>query len=111
MGKPISLEQVAALLAKPPQGVSSTKFEPRGGYEPPPQYGPLRWHENQVPCMSRGCRVHTPWRVNGIALCTIHALYRMNILVLETNGEDLPHKGASGYPNLEGVEEVVYNTT
>lgn len=53
------------------------------------QKGPLRWYEHSMPCSNHagyrggGCGSPTYCRVEGAPLCMMHALRRLNELVLE----------------------------
>lgn len=106
MSTPLSSEQIKELLAPK----AKAKPKPQSGYtarELPPQLGPLKSHEKEQRCVSSGyyaidletneryykkysrgsCRSPTHWTLDGIPLCSVHAMYRMSELILELRGE------------------------
>jgi hypothetical protein len=59
----------------------------------PQQKGPLRRYEREMQCLNTwgvkkiSCRAPTYLKLNGIPLCSVHALWRMNDIIMELTGE------------------------
>jgi hypothetical protein len=45
--------------------------------------GPLRHHDREMRCASRGCTSPTHFKLKGIAYCMMHCLRHMNELLTE----------------------------
>jgi hypothetical protein len=58
-----------------------------GLYPLPAQKGPLRYNEDERPCVNltgkTTCGSPTHWRVQSVPRCMVHALYRLNELLIE----------------------------
>src|SRR5262245_19553413 len=78
MTNPLSLDEVTALLERD-KHISLTKK----GYPPNKQDGPLRWYDATMRCTARGCASPTYCKVDGIPLCTMHSLSRLNDMVID----------------------------
>jgi len=50
------------------------------------QYGPLRWFDTEMRCVSRGCSSPTYCKLEGVPYCTMHALKLMNELLIRYEG-------------------------
>lgn len=48
----------------------------------PEQFGPLRHFDREMRCASRGCSSPTHFKLQGIPLCMIHCLRKMNEMLL-----------------------------
>jgi hypothetical protein len=117
MAEQLSPAQIAALLAKLATGGYTAGTTTRPAMPPPPQVGPVRWHDITSPnkslrCASRGCSSSTPWKVNNVPYCTVHTIYALNALVLQLTDEQLPTEGLSArYPTQMGAATSEHNTT
>jgi len=49
----------------------------------PKQVGPLRFHDTEARCASRGCSSPTYLRVQGVPKCGTHALIELNTMLVE----------------------------
>lgn len=49
------------------------------------QYGPLRWFDKEMRCVSRGCSSPTYCKVEHKPLCMIHSLRTLNELLTESS--------------------------
>jgi hypothetical protein len=47
------------------------------------QNGPLRWYDTEMRCVSRGCSSPTHCKVEGLPLCMMHSLRKLNELCIE----------------------------
>lgn len=56
--------------------------EPKSNHPIPEQYGPLRQFETVGRCASRGCSSPTFFKVQGIHYCMIHALRKLNEMLV-----------------------------
>ena len=52
-------------------------------YGVPPQKGPLKRYDKEMRCTSRRCGSPTYYKVEGMPLCTVHALKMLNELIVE----------------------------
>jgi hypothetical protein len=85
MNKSLDSATIAALLERGSDGDDSFI---RKTYAIPEQYGPLRYFDPPwKPCASRGCRSPTPYKVSGIRYCTVHALRKLNDMLIERGVE------------------------
>lgn len=71
--KPIS-EDLLKELTQPAEVYTST------------QVGPLRWFDREMRCLSKRCGAPTYLKVNGVALCWVHAIRRLNEIIVEMEG-------------------------
>jgi hypothetical protein len=59
----------------------------------PQQKGPLRRFDREMQCLNSygprkiSCRSPTYYKVNGIPLCSVHAIQRLNDIIIELTGE------------------------
>lgn len=58
-----------------------------GAYPAVEQHGPLRWFEKEMRCASKGCGSPTGCKLQGIPRCGIHALRKMNEMLIERGVE------------------------
>jgi hypothetical protein len=72
----LPIEEIQRLLNKPETP------KPRK-YPIPVQNGPLRFYDREMRCASRRCGSPTHMKVEGISYCNMHALRRLNELVVE----------------------------
>lgn len=72
--KGLSPELIEALLKK------ETASSP--GKSNAPQIGPLRYYDTSTHCASLRCGTATNYRVQGVPLCTIHALQKLNGMLI-----------------------------
>lgn len=47
------------------------------------QFGPLRWYDVEMRCAARRCNSPTYCKVDGIPNCTMHALKRLNDVIVQ----------------------------
>jgi hypothetical protein len=73
----LSPEQISELL-------NLSKVLEREHAIPNEQKGPLRWFDREMRCTSRRCSSPTYSKVNGIPLCQMHALQKLNELLITT---------------------------
>ncbi len=86
MNKVIDSATIAALLERGSDREDSDFLQKR--YVVPEQNGPLRYFEPPwKPCASRGCSSPTPYKVKGVRYCTVHALRKMNDMLIELGVE------------------------
>ena len=52
-------------------------------YKVPEQKGPVRFFDETLRCASRGCSSPTHFKLQGVAYCTIHLIWKMNDKFLE----------------------------
>jgi hypothetical protein len=52
----------------------------------PQQNGPLRWIDSKARCASPGCTSPTYCKVEYVPYCMMHALCKLNELVIEIQG-------------------------
>ena len=57
-------------------------------YPVPPQYGPLRQHDREMRCASRGCGSSTFYKVLGTPRCMTHALRQLNDMLAGVDNGD-----------------------
>lgn len=72
----IELDQLGTVISDEPKH-----------YPVPEQFGPLRWHDKEVRCASRGCASPTYLKVSRVPRCMVHALRELNEMLIEL-GED-----------------------
>jgi hypothetical protein len=76
----MELSEIEALLSEPQE---SKEYQwPRVE-----QKGPLRQFDNEMRCASRGCRSPTHFKVKGIPYCMIHAMRKLNDMLIELGVE------------------------
>lgn len=51
-------------------------------YPTPKQEGPLRYWDATLRCASKGCSSPTHWKLQGVPYCYIHAMRKMNIMLV-----------------------------
>lgn len=76
----LTSEQILGLLT-PKAKVKPKAVKPK--YPPPPQNGPLKWFDKEMRCSSKGCGSPTYLKVEYKPLCSVHALRKLNELVIE----------------------------
>ena len=52
-------------------------------YDAPEQFGPFRQYDTPFFCASRNCRVQTYYKVRGTPYCSVHALRKLNELLID----------------------------
>lgn len=89
MNKVLDADTIAKLLARGSDPVTSrSDNDILRHYDIPEQHGPLRYFEPPwKPCASRGCRSPTPYKVSGVRYCTVHALRKLNNMLIERGVE------------------------
>ena len=81
MNKTLDAATINALLER---GSDTDHTYLRKKYEVPEQNGPLRYFEPPWKrCACRGCGSPTPYRINGIPRCTVHALRELNQMLVD----------------------------
>ena len=81
MNRTLSLDEIL--------GIVDEDANPTHGYPPPKQSGPLRWFDKEMRCLHDGvfdkrrivCHSPTYCKLDGVPMCTIHALKVMNELL------------------------------
>lgn len=74
----LDLSSILEILDAPEPTESKHKY-----YAPPDQVGPLRWVDKDMRCASRGCSSPTTCKVQGVPYCLMHALRRLNEMLVE----------------------------
>jgi hypothetical protein len=83
----LSDEQIQALLLpKPRQHKPSGYVYPGKKYAPPVQLGPLRVHDREQRCASRGCGSPTYYTFDYVPRCSVHVLWIMSEIIREQRG-------------------------
>lgn len=86
----LGLDELDALLEEPESSKrEKSKREPRRDFTAimEKQNGPLRFHDTEHRCASRGCGSSTWLKVRGISRCMMHALKELNDLCIEAGVE------------------------
>src|SRR5436305_11437359 len=85
---PLTEEQIAALLkSNTPAPRKAAQAVKKRGIVPPLQVGPLRYTEQDLRCVSRGCSSPCRIKVAGVPYCTTHALYALNEMYMALEGK------------------------
>jgi hypothetical protein len=79
----LTLDEIEALTKPTPTPTPTPKPQFKSRYEPPKQFGPLRHFDQEMRCVSRGCRSPTYHKVKGIPYCMIHAMQELNSMVVK----------------------------
>lgn len=100
MNRTLDTDELTKLLAPKPQAKPKTERHPL-----PPQVGPLRYYDKEERCVSAGywaidretntrywkkgnaCRSPTHYKLQGIPICSAHALDKMNHMLIELGVE------------------------
>jgi hypothetical protein len=107
----LSLEQINALLKGDKPQPGSGRASP---FAPIIHVGQLRYANEAKPCASRNCRSPTLIRVNGIVLCSTHALFELNRILIKIDGlgwvidECTCTSGKHSYQNMHADDCAVY---
>lgn len=56
-------------------------------YKVPEQKGPVRFYDDTLRCASRGCSSPTHFKVQGVAYCMTHVVWKLNDMLLERGVE------------------------
>ena|ERR1700687_3937544 len=85
----LSQEQITQLLGPTKQTPKSTQSNTpltdalKKLYPVRPQIGPLRYHDDEDRCTSRGCGSPTHYSLMGARKCEAHCLKEMNMLLVD----------------------------
>lgn len=99
--KPLDSNAIAALLKSKAKPQAAGKKS----HDVPPVTGPLRFYDNESPCLNSGyyaidtetgnryykkthgkCGSPTHWEFDGVRYCHIHVLHKMNETIMELRG-------------------------
>jgi hypothetical protein len=87
----LSQEQITQLLSPTKRTTTPTRSSTpltdalKKLYPTRPQIGPLRYHDDEDRCTSRGCGSPTHYTLMGARKCESHCLKEMNLLLVDTS--------------------------